>query len=204
MHTVNFLISLIGHHQILAYGVIYIGLIFEGEFFLISTGVLAHLGALNFWFALMFILLGGLTKTFMGYAFGEFLYKKFNNHRFFCYIQKRVYGVLPRFKIKPFWSIFVSKFIMGANHLVIIFSGYEKIDFKKFLKAEISSTLIWAPLLLSLGYFFSYTALHISREIWEFLMVILILFTIFIIFDKLVSWLYELFEEFYHGENGNK
>jgi membrane protein DedA with SNARE-associated domain len=197
MDTVNLLIRLVEHHQILAYVVIYLGLIFEGEFFIISTGILVHLGALNFWFSLFFILLGGLSKTFVGYMLGEFLYKKFNYHKFFKYIQKRVYNILPRFKTKPFWSIFVSKFIMGANHVVIIFSGYERIEYKKFLKAEILSTIIWAPLMLSLGCIFSYTALHVSREIWKFLMIVLILFIIFILFDKLVSWLYELFEEFY-------
>ena len=197
MHTVNFLIRLVEHHQILVYGVIYLGLIFEGEFVVISAGILSHLGALNLYFSLLFILLGSLSKTFLGYALGEFLYKKFNNHKFFRYIQKRVYSVLPRFKTKPFWSIFISKFIIYANNITIIFSGYEKIDYKKFLKAEISATVIWAPVLLSLGYFFSYTALHVSREIWKFLLVVLILFIIFILFDKLVSWLYELFEEFY-------
>lgn len=197
MHTVNLLTRLVEHHQILAYGIIYLGLIFEGEFFLIFTGILSHLGALNFWFALFFVLLGGMSKTFIGYALGEFLYKTFNHHKFFKYIQKRVYNILPRFKTKPFWSIFVSKFIVGANNIVIIFSGYEKIDFKKFLKAEIIATIIWAPALLSLGYFFSYTALRVSREIWKFLMVILVLFIIFVLFDKLVSWIYELFEEFY-------
>jgi membrane protein DedA with SNARE-associated domain len=197
MDTVNLLTDLVEHHQILVYGIIYLGLIFEGEFFLISTGILAHLGALNVWVALFFILLGGISKTFLGYALGEFLYKKFNHHRFFQYIQKRVYGVLPRFREKPFWSIFISKFIMGINYLVVIFCGYEKIDYKKFLKADILSTLIWLPVLLSLGYFFGYTALSVSREIWKFSVAVIVLFIIFFFFDKLVSWIYEVFEEFY-------
>jgi membrane-associated protein len=153
---------------------------------------------LNFYFALCFVLLGGLSKTLIGYSLGKFLYKRFNYNKYFKYVQKRVYRILPGFKTKPFWSIFISKFIMGANHLVIIFCGFERIDYKKFLKAEISSTIIWAPLMLSLGYFFSYTALRVSHNIWKFLIVVLILFTIFVIFDKLVSWLYELFEEFYY------
>jgi len=197
MHTVNLLTSLVEHHQVLAYVVIYLGLIFEGEIFVISTGILAHLGALNFWFSLLFIFLGSFSKIIFGYAFGKFLFKKYNHHKVFSYIQKRVYGVLPRFKEKPFWSIFISKFIMGTNYLVVIFSGFENIDYKKYLKAEASSTVIWAPLMLSIGYFFGYTALHISREIWKFSMVVIALFIIFILFDKLVSWLYELFEEFY-------
>ena len=199
MHTVNLLTSLVENHQVLAYAVIYLGLIFEGEIFIISTGILAQLGALNVWFSLLFILLGGFSKTILGYTLGKFLYKKFNHHRVFNYIQKRVYAVLPRFKVKPFWSIFISKFIMGANYLVVIFAGYENVDYKKFIKAEVSSTLIWAPLMLSVGYFFGYTALHITREIWKFSMVILIMFIIFVIFDKFISWVFELFEEYYHG-----
>ncbi len=199
MHTVNLLTNLVENHYVLAYIIIFFGLIFEGEFVVISVGILAHLGALNFWLSLIFILLGALSKTFLGYMLGEFLYKKFNHHKIFKYIQKRVYNFFPRFKIKPFWSIFISNFIMGLNYLVVIFCGYEKIDYKKFLKAEISSKIIWAPLLLSLGYFFSYTALSISREIWKFSMVILVLFIIFILFDKLVSWFYEVFEELHEN-----
>ena len=128
MHTVNFLIRLVEHHQILVYGVIYLGLIFEGEFVVISAGILSHLGALNLYFSLLFILLGSLSKTFLGYALGEFLYKKFNNHKFFRYIQKRVYSVLPRFKTKPFWSIFISRFfILGIGWFTTIFSGYKNL-----------------------------------------------------------------------------
>src|SRR3989344_2103805 len=199
MHTINLLTRLVEHHQVLTYAIIFVGLIFEGEVIVISAGILAHLGALNPWFVLMFILLGAFTKTFAGYALGEFLYKKYRHNAFFRYMQKRVYSILPKFKTKPFWSIFISKFIISANNIVIIFSGYEKISYKKFLKAEISATLIWAPLLLSIGYFFSFTALNVSRDIWKFLAVVLLLFIIFVLFDKLVSWLYELFEEF-HAE----
>jgi membrane protein DedA with SNARE-associated domain len=47
MHTVNFLIRLVEHHQILVYGVIYLGLIFEGEFVVISAGIVSHLGTFH-------------------------------------------------------------------------------------------------------------------------------------------------------------
>ena len=202
MHTVRILTVLVQHHEALAYGLIFLGLIFEGEFFLISTGILAHLGALDFWFALIFIYSGGLCKTFLGYYIGQTVSKKWPNMKFASYIERKVLGVAPKFKKKPFWSIFISKFIMGANHLVILFCGYTKIDYKKYLKAEIFSTIIWAPLLLSLGYFFSYTALHISKEISRFLLIILIFIIGYIFFDKIIGWFYELFEEL-HNNNGD-
>ena len=197
MHTVKILTSLVEHHQVLAYFFIFIGIVFEGEFFVIFTGILAHLGALHFWFSLFAILLGGLGKTFLGYYIGSLIHDKWNNTKFLNYIQKRVQYFMPRFRQKPFWSIFLSKFIIGANHIAIIFSGYSKINYKKYLQAEIISTAIWAPAFLLLGYFFSYTALHITHEIWRFSLIVLILIILFIIFDKVVSWAYEIFEEFY-------
>ena len=78
MHTINLLTSLVEHHQIWAYLIIYVGLIFEGEFFIIFTGILVHLGALDFLPSFIFIFLGSFSKTFIGYALGEFLFKKFN------------------------------------------------------------------------------------------------------------------------------
>lgn len=197
MHTVQLLKNLVEHHQALAYLVIFVGLIFEGELILISTGILAHLGALNYWFALVFILTGGMCKTLLGYYVGKAMHKKWNHTKFLKYMEKRVFGLMPRFSQKPFWSIFISKFIMGANHIVIVFSGYQRVAFKTYLKAEALSTIIWAPVLISLGYFFSYTALHVSREIWRFSLVVLLLVLGFILFDKLLGWLYEVFEEFY-------
>jgi len=197
MHTVKLLTLLVSDHQILAYLIIFLGLIFEGEVILISAGILSHLGALNIWFTICFILIGGLTKTVSGYYIGTLLHDKWHETKFLKYIERKVLGVMPHFNHKPFWSIFISKFLFGFNYMTIIFAGYERINYKKFLRAEISSTLIWAPALLSLGYFFSYTALSISREIWRFFLVILVFLILFFLFDKLIAWIYEIFEEFY-------
>jgi len=197
MYTVHAISHVVEHNQAWAYVVIFFGLIFEGEVTVITAGVLAQLGALNIGLALLFILLGGMTKTFSLYYIGMFLQNRYHHNKFFQYIEKRVAVLLPRFQQQPFWSIFVSKFIMGVNYIVILYSGYKKIDFKTYLKAELSSTVLWAPLLLSLGYFFSYTAIRVSREIWKFSLIVLLLVVGFIIFDKLAAWLFEVFEEFY-------
>lgn len=203
MYTVKFLTTLVENHQILAYTVIFLGLIFEGEVVVITTGVLAYLGALDFTLSLVFIFTGSFVKTFVLYYLGEILNKKFSYNKFFQYIERRVLYFMPRFEQKPFWSIFLSKFIMGTNYLVILFSGYKKISLETFLKAEIISTIIWAPALLSLGFFFSQTAISISKEISKFSLVIFGLVIVFLLFDKIVSSLYTFFEYFKNGVNGN-
>ena len=201
MHTIHFLKYLVAHHQLLIYVVLYLGLLIEGEFFLISTGVLIHLGALPVLPVIFIVFSGCFSKTFLGYFLGEALSRNFKSHWLFRFIQKRVYQILPQWKEKPFWSIFFSKFIMGANNLTIIFSGYERISFSEFLRAEFLSTITWAPALLSLGFFFSYTALLVSHEVWKFLLTILVLFVLFVVFDKIVSYIYELVEGLYYGND---
>ena len=159
MHTVQILTHFVENHQIWAYLIIFFGLVFEGEVVVITAGVLSYLGALDFWVSLIFILAGGITKAFGCYYLGTLLAKRYNDSKFLKYLRKRVLYFMPRFEERPFWSIFISKFINGVNYWIAIFSGYVKISFKTYLKAEIFSTVIWAPLLLSLGYFFSQTAL---------------------------------------------
>ena len=200
MHTVNILKHLVENYQVLVYFFIFLITIFEGEIIAISTGILVLLGALNFWLSLVIIFCGGMVKTIFGYFLGKLLHKKFNNNKFFQYIEKRVHHIMPHFEQKPFWSIFISKFLM-INHLIILFAGYKNVNFRKYLKAEISSTIFWAPGLMLLGYFFSYAAIRVSNEIWRFLLIVLVLIILFIIFEKLIGWLYEIFEEFYHNHN---
>ncbi len=198
MHIVQFFTNLVEHHYVLTYVFLYLGLIFEGEVVLITTGILVHLGALDLWTALIFIFLGSLSKTFMGYYLGVLIYKRWQDVAFFKFFEKRLRLMVPRFKERPFWSIFISKFIFGAHTTVVLFSGFEKIDFKRYLKADVLATIIWAPALVGLGYFFSYTALHVSHNVGRFSLIIIGLVVLFIIVDKLVAWIYELFEEFHN------
>ena len=167
---------------------------------MISAGILIHLGALSLPLALFCILAGSLVKTLYCYYLGKLIYQKWNHTKFFKYIEKRVYYFFPHFQKKPFWSIFISKFIMWLNFSVIVFSGYSKINFKTFLKAEALSTIIWAPLLVILGYFFSFAALNVSHEIWRFFLIILLFIIGFTLIDNIIAWLFELFEEFYDIE----
>ena len=197
MNTVKLLTHLVANYEILVYGIIFFFIIIEGEFILLITGILAHLGALDFYSTLLFVFIAGLAKTFTGYYIGILVHDKWHQTTLLKYIEKRVSSMMPHFQEKPFWSIFLSKFIL-VNHAVIIYAGYKKIKIKEYLRAEFCSTLIWAPGLMLLGYFFSYTAIRISHEIWRFSLIVLILITLFAIIDRLVSWAYEVFEEFYH------
>jgi hypothetical protein len=46
--------------------------------------------------------------------------------------------------------------------------------------------------MLSIGFFFSYTALSISRDVRKFLGIILVFFLIFFVIEKIVAFIIEL------------
>ncbi len=202
MHTVETLRYIIEQNQVLAYLAMTLITVVEGEVVTISAGILILLGALNFWIALIAIVIGGIGKSILGYFVGTMLNKKFDHNRFFQYIERKVLSVMPHFEEKPFWSIFVSKFLM-VNHFVIIFCGYKKINFKEYMKAELASTLPWALSLLALGYFFSYAAFRISHRLTDFLLIIVLCIVGFFLVEKIVSLLYNAFESILH-DHGNK
>jgi len=204
MHTVSVLKLLVANHEIWAYLLIYFGLIFEGEVVVIFAGVLSKLGALHFEIALAFVLLGLLSKILILYSLGKALYEKYNQQKFFQYIEKRISSVLPRLTERPFWSIFTSTFITGIGWIVMLFAGYKKVDYRTYLKAEISSVVLWAPILLALGYFFGEIALSVTRELWKFTLVIVLLVIGFILFDKIAAWLYAIRQHIFRYTNGKK
>ncbi len=201
MDTVQTLSNLIENSQTLAYFIIFLVTIVEGEIVALSAGVLILLGALNFWIAFIAIFCGSIIKTFLGYFIGKFLHEKFNHSKFLQYVEKKVHTIMPHFEERPFWSIFASKFLM-VNHIVILFAGYKKINFTNFIKAELLSTPIWAASLLALGYFFSYTALLINKGITEFLLITLLFVIGFFLIEKVVSILFDVFQNiFYNHEH---
>ncbi len=195
MHTVNALKHFAEGYATLAYMFIFLGVIVEGELVMIFAGILAQLGALNLPLVIVVGFLGAICKTILGYRIGVLFNKRFAHNRFFMYLERRVYHLFPKFKENPFWSIFISKFIYGVNHFVLLLSGYMKIDFKTYFKAEFYSSMIWIPEMFLLGYFFSFAALGITKEIQHFSVIILLFILGFIFFEKLVAFLYEVWEE---------
>lgn len=195
MHTIDFLTTFVKNHEFLAYAVVFIGVLFEGELTLILSGVLAHVGVISAALTLFFAFLGAMGKTFAGYYFGIFIKKYIPPNRLFSYVEHRVLYFLPRFKEKPFWSILISKFIYGVNHLVIIFAGYLRANFKTFIEAELLSTVPWVSVMFSLGYFFSSIAFSVGRDFRKSAFIIILFIVGFAVLQHIINVAIEISEE---------
>jgi membrane protein DedA with SNARE-associated domain len=195
MPTISYIQHFTASHVEIIYLLIVLGVIVEGEIIVIIAGILAHLGSVNVYLALLATIVGGGIKSILGYSIGYYLQKNHSDKKLVFQTENRINYFLPNFLNRPFISLFLSRFlILGIYWFALIYAGYKKIHIRTFIKAEISSLVVWALVMLSLGYFFSYTALSISRDIRNFLGIILIFFIMFFILEKVIAFIIELFE----------
>jgi membrane protein DedA with SNARE-associated domain len=193
MITLTYIRHFVEAHDTIAYLLIVIGVIIEGEIVVVLAGIFANLGSLNIFAAFIATVLGGGIRSILGYMFGYYLQTHHSGRPLLRYVEKRIHYFLPRFSERPFWSVFLSRFlILGMHWFSVLFAGYKKIKIKVFAKAEMSSLFIWSVGMLSIGYFFSFTALSISRDIRKFIIIIFAFFITFFIVEKIVAFIIEL------------
>ncbi len=202
MISIGFLRHFVETHAFYAYLLIVPGVIIEGEVVVILAGIFSSLGSLNIYVSFLLTLLGGGLKSVIGYSIGYSLQNKFKSRTSLLKrAGRRIHYFLPRFAERPFWSLFAARFLsLGIYWFALIFAGFKKVKSKTFIEAELSSLLTWSVLMLGLGYLFSYTALSFSRDVRKFLLIILLFFIAFFIFEKVIAFIVELF----NGEDPSK
>ena len=195
MLSFYFIKHFVAEHATTIYALITLGVFLEGEIVAVLGGIFAHLSSINIYLIILSVFIGCLLKSILGYSFGLYLNKNHSHRSIVKKTEARINYHLPNFTKKPFLSIFLSRFlVLGIYWFSIIYAGYKRIDMKTYIKAEIVSFIAWASVMISLGYFFSYTALSISRDIRNFLLLLVLFFIVFFIIEKIVALFIELFE----------
>lgn len=194
-------IPFVQDHRFWGYVILFCAMVVEGEVFLIVSGMLARLHALDFgdilWVAFMGVTLG---DTFW-YGFGMILSRQRSLSFFARTAEKTVLLLLPRFREKPFHSIFLSKFIYGANHATLLLSGVLRVKFPLFIKTEMMASSIWISLYSVAGYMFGYAALSVTKKASHFVLLAALFVVGFILIQR---WASNYFEQRELEELGNK
>jgi membrane protein DedA with SNARE-associated domain len=195
MLTLGYIKHFVAIHADLVYLMIVLGVFIEGEIMVIIAGIFAHLGSVNIYLAFLSTIIGGSLKSAVGYSIGNYLQDHHSQRKFLIHAEGRVNYFLPKFLEKPFISLFLSRFlVLGMYWFALIYAGYKRIKLRTFIQAEAASLVTWTIAMLSIGLFFSYTALSISRDVRKFLGIILICFIVFFLIEKIVAFIIELFE----------
>lgn len=184
-------IPFVHDHRFLGYVILFFAMVVEGEVFLIVSGMLARLHALDFGDVLWVAFLGVTLGDTSWYGLGM-LASRYKTFAFLARTaEKTVLLLLPRFRQKPFHSIFLSKFIYGANHATLLVSGIMRVKFPLFIKAEMMASSIWISLYAVAGYMFGFVALGITKKISHFILLAALFVVGFILLQRWASKYYE-------------
>lgn len=192
--TLHLIKDFISEHAVIIYFLMILGVFLEGEVVVLLAGVFASLGSLEISLSLLAIVAGGIMKSVTAYSIGLYFNKNYSDNRFIKKIEERIYTFLPNFGRRPFWAIFTSRFLLlGIAWFTLILSGFKRVPVKIYAKAEAFSLIIWSVFTIYVGFFFGNTALCISRDVRNFIILILSFLFVFFILEKLIAFVMELF-----------
>jgi membrane protein DedA with SNARE-associated domain len=171
VHSLDLFISFVEAHRYWGYGLLFFAMIFEGELFLVVTGMMARIHAFDFFDAFFFSVAGALTGDILWYGAGRLLESRYPDHRIASAVLRRVKKYLPTIEKNPFHVIFLSKFIYGLNHSTLVVLGFLKIPFGHFLRIQAAASFVWSLLFISIGYMFGTVAIAYTRRLHHFLLI---------------------------------
>ena len=188
-HAIN---SFAETHRYLGYAILFLGMIIEGELFLLAYGMLLHLKAFDPGDVFIFAYLGVIFSDILWYHPGVFLKKKLvSTSGFLKRSEERARKLFPYFETNPTRALLTSRFVAGTNHATMVLAGFLKMDFKYFLKLQLAISFVWCVFFLLMGYLFSFAALGYSHKFEKFIQVALVLLVAAKLFAQLLKYVFE-------------
>jgi membrane protein DedA with SNARE-associated domain len=177
-------------HRYLGYAILFLGMLVEGETFLMAYGILTHLKAFDWGDAFLIAYFGVIFSDILWYHLGVFLKKRYPSSRFLNNNEKRVRKYFPDFEKKPAKALLMSKFIAGTNHATLMIAGILKVDFKYFFKLQVMISFLWVATFLTLGFLFGFAALGYSHKFEKFLLMALVLLISAKLLEQLLKYIF--------------
>ncbi len=144
-------------NPILSYVIIFFGTLIEGEGTILFSSIFAGQGYLSWALLAIVAILGTIAGDLLWYAAGRFL--KGTRLGIWCdrryekpstWVNDNIISKYHRYAI-------ISKFMYFTTRPTIFLAGWHNFPFKRFLWITTYATIIWAALLLLIGYGFHLT-----------------------------------------------
>lgn len=149
-HVNTLVLHYIASWKPLAYGIIFVSMIFEGEIFLFTAAFLVAQRLLSPEFTFLAVFGGVLAGDSLWYWLGHKL--NHSDNRFSRWLVKKTGQIDDHLSNNPLRTIFISKFIYGIHHLILVRAGVLKLKFKEFFKDDFIANLVWVFLIGGIGY----------------------------------------------------
>lgn len=138
----------------LGYLFIFLGMVFEGDLMLFTVYMLAFSGLLSLGMVTLTVFTGVFCGDVFWYWLGTKIYASNGSiGKIGLWIMKIVKPFDNHLHKRPFKTIFLSKFVYGIHHAILIRAGSLNLPAKGFIKIDIISNLLWVATIATLAYF---------------------------------------------------
>ncbi len=165
-----------------------LGLPIPEEVIFITAGSLAAEGFVSFlgilFFSMFSILITNDMSFFIGKFFGRRLFKLLSRVKTFEFF---IFKTEELFEKKGRKAVFLSRFIWNIRNWVPLIAGASNMKWREFQKYDFFGVLIYTPILVGLGFFYSHSINAIVGKVQtvkQLIFVIFILFVLVYIFRK--------------------
>ncbi|MBI3627525.1 MAG: hypothetical protein HY220_02120 [Candidatus Sungbacteria bacterium] len=176
----------------LAYAFIFFGMIFEGDIILFTAAFLARLGYLNPAKTILVVAVGLLIGETFWYQIGVWL----RETKVWLFVRHWIERLTNRFNThlaeRTARTLFISKFMYGLGHLMVVKAGLLNIEPKKIWRKDSLAVFMWFLIVASLGFFSSATLIHVRHYLRFTEIALLSGLLVFILLEFLIGRLSDL------------
>lgn len=137
----------------LAYIVIFLGMVFEGDILLFTVAFLAQQGVFNPFQLVIVVLAGVLAGDYGWYLVGVRIVPKFS--RLARWVEHIAQPIDQHLTNRQLRTITISKFAYSIHHPILMRAGILRLDAKKLMQNDVVASFVWIAVVGGLGYFSS-------------------------------------------------
>lgn len=136
-----------------AYAILFGGMFIEGEIFFLGAALFAWQGHLEWFLVIVVAFIGVILGDIVWYFLGKYL----DRIPFFGFLLRIKFSVYHEWLDENFIKrysrmAFFSKFLYYFNRLTPLIAGWQKFEFKKFLKIHFFAGVLWIAVMSTLSY----------------------------------------------------
>lgn len=173
-------------HRFLAYAIIFLAVLIEGEIILLLAGVLSRNGYLDIFDAITVAFAAAIIHDLIYWQIGKKLFES-NRKRFLFINLEKTASFLERLKVNDGLYIFISKFAWSFNKVILVASGYLQVPLKELLRYSWLAALIWSITFVSLGSIFAYKTDILKKDLKIAALFIISFIAVIIIFENIIQ-----------------
>ena len=173
-------------HCVLGYLAVFLAMMIEGDLFLFTAAFLTHQGFFDPVLMFVTIVCGTLSGDLLWFWGGLRLRQQrgWVEH----WTKKMAEPFDEHLQMRTFRTIFLSKFIYGLHHAILVRAGMLRMKLGKFIQIDFASTLIWVLIVGGLGFVSSLSFDRVRHQIKFFEGTLLVVFVGFVAISYLISY----------------